>query len=318
MSFRFYPTLDSRHELRKSINVVPTDDYHFLKSNEFGVKELSVSSGRIKDTLWDQARDSLIVRRDFKINDPDLLYGENGIACENAELGLCILWTNNDTSMAGCILPQVGTENRGKNGWSVFFQHTFAPGEIRGLLELKIVLYLKKTAETVLPGEEILNNKAGVILGDLEVYRLQTSDETIPFPFIVENSKSSALWWVDFYSWDDPAEDALFGPSSFVVTLNSSCKGCPRITEKGIQNLEMMYEIAASVYAMLFKKLTLQQFQEMRMRAGLPGTISAELKRIYDSCVEKFDYHDDYERIHKCIQAVIRDQASKATDVEEV
>lgn len=318
MSFRFYPTLESKKGLLKKINIVSTDEFRFFRCNEYGIKELSISSGRIKDTLWDPVRDSLRVCRDFKINDPYYLYGKEGIACADAELGVCISWVNPETSMAGCILPQEGTEKYGENGWSVFFDHTFTPGETKGHLELKLILYLKKAAEVISEGEEILNNMAGVVLGELEMYRLEISDETMPFPFVVVNEESDVLWWVDFYSWDDPAEDAMFGPSSFIVNVNSRCKGCPKVTGKGIQNLEMMYEITASVYALLFKKLDLQQFRDMRLKKGKPGTISAELSRLYEQCKDKFDYQDEYETIHKSMQAVIKQAASNVSDIMEV
>jgi hypothetical protein len=321
MSFRFYPTLESRSGLEKSINVIPNDEYHFFRKNEFGTKELTISGGRIKDTLWDQAHDSLVLQRDFKINDPSLLYGREGIACKNAEVGLCILWTNKETSTAGCILPKVGSERRGETGWSVFFQESFETGALKGVLELRIVLYLKKPAEIILEGEEILNNKAGVVIGELESFQLQVSDETIPFPFVLESHDSNVLWWVDFFEWEDPAEDGVFGPSSFVVTLNKKCKGCPMVTEKGINNQEMLLEIVSSVYAMLFKRLKSYQFNEIinsKTNLFSPGTISYELYRVYQDCRDKFDYYANFERIHKSVQEAIRGEALNATDLTEV
>ena len=317
MGFRFIPTLDNRKGLRKSINVIPTDDYSFFRCNEYGVFQLNVVSGRIKDTLWDYTRDSLRLTRDIKINDPMNLYGPSGIACKESRLGLCIFWSNQDTSMAGCIMPVESSERFDETGWSMHFEHTFAPGEIKGYLDMKIIMYLKEPASVIASGEGVLNNKPGVNLGELESYRLEVSDETIPFPFVIESADTDALWWVEFYHWDDPADDAAFGPSSFVVYLNSKVKGCPKVTDKGIQNVDMMYEITASVYAMLFKKLDSQQFTVMRTHGGKPGTISFELARMYDNCKEKFDYNDELERIHKLMQVTIKQLASNTSDMVE-
>jgi hypothetical protein len=318
MSFRFYPTLESRKDLIKKINIIPTDDYYFMKCNEYGVSSLNVSSGKIKDTLWDPRRDSLRICRDLKINDPYYLWGEDGVACEESKLGICIIWTNASTSMSGCILPREGSEKLGENGWSMYFEHTFFPGEVKGLLDLKIILYLKEAALEVKKGEEILNNVAGRILGEFETYRLEVSDETIPFPFVIDKFDTDALWWVDFYNWEDASEDAMFGASSFVVYLNSQNKSCPKVTAKGIQNIEMMYEITASVYSLLFKKLSPQEFKDMQLKKGKPGTIGAELSRMYDLCKDKFDFNDDYEKIHKFMQEAIRSKAAEVTDLSEV
>ena len=320
MSFRFYPTLESRTGLEKKINVVSNEDFRFFRKNEFGINELTVNSGKIKDALWDYERDSLIVQKNVRISDPDFLVGREGIACSDAELGLCILWSNDTTSMAGCILPLQGSERKDENGWSVMFQHVFSPGELRGVLELKIVLYLKTAALTVKEGEEILNNSTGVVVGELECYLLEVSDATIPFPFVFESCDSNELWRVDFFSWEEPAEDGMFGPSSFVVTLNKKCPGCPIVNEKGFKNQEMMLEITVSVYALLFKKLTYQQFYEMKNSHGTltPGTISAELFRVYSLCENKFEYEASYEQVHRSVQSALLGSAANSANDKEV
>ena len=312
MSFRFYPTIESRKDLEKKLNIATTEDYHFFCCNEFGTRSLSVASGKIKDTLWDPSKDSLRICRNYKINNPEYLYGKDGIACNDASVGISIVWSNPETSMSGCIMPLEETGKKDRSGWRIYFEHDFKPGELKGVLNLKIVIYLETMADTIQEGEYILNNKPGIILGELESYRLQISDETLPFPFVIDKYDTDALWWVDFYEWDDPAEDTMFGPSTFTVNLNSKCKGCPRVTESGIQNQEMMYEIAASVYAMLFKKLSKTEFREMQLGKGKAGTISSELKRVYDLSKYKFDYLDEYSTIQKNMQEVIRHSADNS------
>ena len=144
MGFRFYPTIENKKGLLKSINVIPTDEFKFLRYDGQSLHELAVGSGRIVDVFWDQQKDSLVVRRDIKINDPQILYGKDGIACSDSELGLAIQWTNASTSMAGCILPKDGSEVKSSTGWSAYFEHFFNPGELNGIIEFKIIIYLKK------------------------------------------------------------------------------------------------------------------------------------------------------------------------------
>ena len=85
-----------------------------------------------------------------------------------------------------------------------------------------------------------------------------------------------------------------------------------------IKNIDMLFEITASVYAMLFKKLNMQQFNEMIMKKGKPGTISAELSRMYYLSDNRFNYNSDYETIHKCMQELIRNEASSSHGSVEV
>jgi hypothetical protein len=321
MSFRFFPTLETKGELVDDIGYDSKSDFQFFRVTGLKESPITITGNVITDTFWDQERDSLKFYRNITIRAPKKLYGKDGIACLGAELGLCVLWADSVTSMSGCVKPREEYRDDERNKWSVSFVHTFAPGEVRGILELKVILYLKTSAKEVLEGERILNNTSGVIVGEFESYRIKvSSDELIPFPLVQKEVDSKELWWVEFYNWEDPNDDGLFGASSFVVVLNQKCTACPKVNTSGndISNLDLFLEILTNVYVQLYKKLTESQFSEMKNGRDLkPGTISSELNRMYDLCGDKFEFESSYEQIHRAIQKTIRDKGFSVENTDE-
>ena len=97
---------------------------------------------------------------------PNQLFGGSGVACRDAEIGICIIWINYELTQTGCILPESDIST--PSGRVCEFVYTFEPGEIKGDLDLTVCAYIKKSAVDIAPDEFALMNEEGVSIGEIE------------------------------------------------------------------------------------------------------------------------------------------------------
>lgn len=222
--------------------------------HEYGLKQSG--KGKIKlsepTDCWNAEDNGLIFRKTVSIAYPQFLYGKNGLAASDAEIGLCIMWTNRTLTQTGYILPK--QDGSAVHGRTVEFYHVFAPGQIKGDLELSLVLYLRKPADNINSDETHLINESGVILGELEKIILDFNSIYMEFPIEECYIKDQPLWWVEFQQWEDPKVD-LFSKENICVYLNTANDACPALGEK-IKNLEILIDIISTTYFLIFKRLS--------------------------------------------------------------
>lgn len=219
---------------------------------------------------WKVEQDGLILKKEVRIAHPHLLYGKQGIAPQGAQIGICIIWTNRFLTQTGYILPVV--DNTTPTERICTFRHEFFPGEIKGDLELSLVVYLKEQAKDVVAGENHLINEAGVTLGDIETLSLDFNSIYMEFPIEECNAKDQPLWWVEFSQWEDPRVD-LFSKENICLYLNTAYDDCPMVGES-IKNLELLIQIISTTYLLIFKKLNDDELHDTKNDVGLnPNSI---------------------------------------------
>lgn len=250
---QFFPTLTT--EL-KDICGITVGKYVFTYSyqdNTYELQQKGTSVIKLSEPLdiWKITDEGLSISKTIQIAYPRFLYGENGIACSGAEIGVCIFWTNKTLTQTGCILPEsdVATEH----GRTCRFDYTFEPGTIVGDLELSVVMYIKQKAETVLPGEEKLINETGVTIGEIETVVLDFNSIYMEFPIEEYKSPDEPLWWVFFSQWEDPKVD-LFSRENICLYLNPYYSACPMVGEE-IKNIDLLIDILATTYFMILKRI---------------------------------------------------------------
>ena len=219
---------------------------------------------------WKVEQDGLILKKEVRIAHPHLLYGKRGIAPQGTQIGICIIWTNRFLTQTGYILPVV--DNTTPTGRTCTFRHEFLPGEIKGDLELSLVIYLKEQAKDIVAGENHLINEAGVTLGDIETLSLDFNSIYMEFPIEECNAKDQPLWWVEFSQWEDPRVD-LFSKENICLYLNTAYDDCPMVGES-IKNLELLIQIISTTYLLIFKKLNDEELHDTKNDVGLnPNSI---------------------------------------------
>ena len=252
-SLLFYPILTKELADQCGIN---TDKYNFsfsYQGNSYDLVQSGTSTVRLSDTMdiWKVETEGLTFKKKVSIAYPELLHGYNGVVCKDAIIAMCILWTNKSLTQTGCILPIY--DHNSETGRICLFQHTFAPGEITGDLELKVVLYIQKSADKIYHGEESFINEDGVIIGEIERTVLDFNSIYMDFPIEELFSPDEPLWWL-YMSWEDPKVD-LFNKDSICLYLNPFYQACPMVGEK-IKNLDLLIDILATTYLMVFNKIS--------------------------------------------------------------
>ena len=306
----FFPTLTTE---MMDISGVSVDKYVFTykyQNAHYGLQQKGTATIKLSDPLdiWKVETEGLTISKSLHIAYPELLKGKNGIACHDAELGFCIIWTNKKLTQTGYILPI--TDISSPQGRNCKFSYTFAPGTISGDLELQLVVYIKKEASSVQLGEEDLINEAGVTVGEIERTVLDFNSLYMEFPIEEFKSENEPLWWVEFSEWEDPKTVDMFSKDSFCLYLNPSYDACPApsTSEDGntIKSFDLMVDILAQTYLLIFQRLSEDDLKATRQNIGLTNnSICSILHQFIEDCSEELHWESP-EKLLKSLQVNIR------------
>lgn len=306
----FYPTLTS--EMLESSGFT-TDKYYFryeYEGKNYSLQQKGTSTLKLSDPLdiWSVETEGLIIDKTVKFAYPDLLKGKNGVVCRAAEWGICIIWTNKKLTRTGIILPIVDDMN--PRGRTFKFHYTFLPGEISGDLELSISMFVKKEAEKIMDDEVDLINETGVTVGTIEHIFLDFNSLYMEFPIEEYKSETEPLWWVEFSEWEDPKTIDMFTKDSLCLYLNPYYDACPAPSVDGngnsIKNFDMMVDILAQTYFMMFQRLSNDDLRATKQNIGLANnSVCSILHQFIEDCYEDLHWESP-EMLLKSLQINIR------------
>ena len=313
----FYPKLTP--ELKEACGY-SSDKYIFsyeYQGEYHGLRQKGSSTLKLSDPLeiWKIETEGIRINKNVRIAYPQFLYGKDGIACQGAELGICITWTNKALTQTGIILPV--NDVTLPQGRSCKFEFSFAPGTILGDLELSLNLYIKKSAAEILPNEDSLMNEAGGSVGELETVVLDFSSIYMEFPIEEFKSEKEPLWWVEFSQWEDPKVSDLFTRDNVCLYLNPYYSCCPAPSTSGdestIKNLDLLIDILAQTYMLMFTRLSEDDLRATQQDIGLsPNSICSILHQFIEECEEELHFETP-EALLKSLQINIRKKL-EATD----
>lgn len=313
-NLNFYPKLTSELKEACGLSVGKYIFTYFFQDNSYGLKQKGTSAIKLSDPLeiWKIENEGISFSKTITIAYPRLLYGVNGIACQGASLGICIMWTNKTLTQTGCILPESDIET--ETGRTCCFNYSFEPGIIKGDLELSVILYIKKKADSLLPSEEKLVNEEGVTVGDIETVVLDFNSIYMEFPIEEYNSPNEPLWWVYFSQWEDPKVD-LFDRENICLYLNPYYAACPMVGEE-IKNLDLLIDIMATTYFMIFKKIEEdpEDMKATQQNLGLENnSICSIMHQFIESCPVPLHF-ESQEALLKSLQINIRKLLEEGDD----
>lgn len=262
--------------------------------------------------MWKLQEDGITIKNKVFIPYPDFLYGPEGVACKDAEIGTCIIWTNNRLTQTGHILPI--SDFSSVTGRICSFEHTFEPGEIDGDLELSLCMYIKKAATSVEDGEEILMNEEGVSIGEINSIVVNFDNVYMEFPVEEYSSSKEPLWWIEFSQWEDPKTIEKFTKDNICLYLNPYYSACP-MTDGTIKNMDMLIDILATAYLMMFERLSEDDLTATRQNIGLEAnSICSILYQFISECNATDLRFESSELLLKTLQINLR---AKLTEERE-
>ncbi len=310
----FYPQLTGEMQENSGINCSQYDFSYMYQNNRYELKQKGSSTIKLSDPLelWKIESEGITLSKTINIAYPLLLQGPHGIACRNAEIGICIMWTNKTLTQTGCILPV--TDIISDTGRTCSFDYTFPPGSIKGDLELSVVLYIKKRADQIFQDEEYLMNEEGVTVGEIESVVLDFNSIYMEFPIEEYYSAKDPLWWVYFSQWEDPKTE-LFDKENLCLYLNPYYSACPMAGEE-IKNIDLLIDIMATTYLMIFIKIreNPEDLKATQQNLGLENnSICSIMHQFIESCKEPLHWESD-EALLKSLQINIRKMLQEGDD----
>lgn len=209
----------------------------------------------IKDEngVWTQDDNNLCFRRKYCLRTFQCLFGENGIVCSNAKLGIGIQWTSPDSKQRG-VVP-IGTFSVEDQIIEVEAEKFFGKAQLRGEVNFSTVLYI---AEEGVPTEDEMHlaNTVGYILGELDSYTIKLDGSSSTFPIFEVYEPGQPLWYIKC-DWLDPTVDSM--ADSVSINLNTAHKNYAYINrdEKTFDS-QLLSEIMASAITLLIEKVRLE------------------------------------------------------------
>lgn len=201
--------------------------------------------------FWNMDEYGLNIKRSYSIQSYSCLYGANGIASSNAEIGLALMWTSQTSKQRGMI--SIGSlPNNDNCSIDLNMTYSFPVAELRGYLELTTIIYLKR-AGNQRRGEEHLANTEGYVLGELDKIAVTLDGMGSEFPICEVDEPNNPLWYIEC-DWEDPTYEPL--SESFCIKINkghTEYKYLDRESKKF--NNQLLNEIVSNALTLLILKL---------------------------------------------------------------
>lgn len=169
-------------------------------------------------TGWNKETDAITICASYKIAHPHFLFGANGVACEDARIGIAILWKSKDSRQRGSVKIGSFSKEEGKNYFCV--EHKFEPLQFRGRLLLETVFYLEAAGNPRIE-EQHLTNTPGSILGDpIEKVNLYFDGSGATFQYYETSNPGGPLWSVNC-DFEDPLTENFHDTVSIEINRSN-------------------------------------------------------------------------------------------------
>lgn len=315
----FFPKATSSKLEEAGVICAPYRFTYKSDGQEYGLTATKKHPAKLEEVseTWKIENDGLCINRSVRVEFPEVLQGPSGVVCRDAQLGVCIIWTNRTLTQMGYILPY--SEQRFGGMLRLIFEHEFLPGEIRGDLMLETVLYVKTPAVNVEEDELSLINEAGVTVGELDTLALDFGNIHMEFPIIEIKDKNEPLWTIRFSQWEDPASTDLFTEDNVCLYLNSYYESCPTFGNT-IKDPDILIEIMTAAYFLIFTKIAdLDKNLITRIKNDddlEPETICKAMQYFCASCDPALRF-DSPDMLHRTIHQNIENMVDRMSRGEE-
>ena len=132
-------------------------------------------------------------------------------------------------------------------------------------------------------------------------------------------SEKEPLWWVEFSEWEDPKTTDMFTKDNICLYLNPYYEGCPApsmdASGGSIKNLDLLVDILAQTYLLIFNRLTDDDLRATKQNIGLTSnSICSILNQFIESCNETELDWGSSERLLKTLQINIRKMLTRGDE----
>lgn len=234
----------------------PYELYYIREDQESVLQAEEIESSIImhkvtdEEGIWSPNDYNLCIRRRYSLRTYQCLFGEKGIACKNAVLGLALVWTSADSKQRGVL--KIGDIRNSPQDLELRLNHEFLKAQLRGIVEFTTVIYIKE-AGTPSWDEEHLANEYGCLLGELDKFIIKLDGTGSVFPIYEISELGQPLWYVKC-DWDDPTYEQFSECVS--ININTAHKNYKYLDKtKRTFDEQLLKEIMASALILIITKL---------------------------------------------------------------
>lgn len=261
-NIRLFPFLND--ELRKKIRFQKkafTFYYHDRNHKEHILQDEPMEAFSaifcIKDEngIWTQDDYDLCLKRRYCLRTFQCLFGENGLACKSAKLGLAMIWSSADSRQRG-VIP-IATFSYTDQIVEAIAVKEFDIAQLRGEVNFSTVLYIAESGTPEMT-ERHLANTNGYVLGELDNYTIKLDGNGSTFPIFEVSEPGQPLWYVRC-DWTDPTSDSFADCIS--INLNTAHKNYRYIDRKQkTYDPQLLSEIMASAITVIVEEVRLSAY----------------------------------------------------------
>ena len=123
----------------------PYQLYYVRDDQEYVLRTEEVDSSTIvhkvidDEGIWSPDDYQLCIGRKYSIRTYQCLFGPNGIACNNAKLGIALMWTSPDSKQRG-VIP-IGEIENSQRDLEFELNYEFSEAQLRGSVEFSTIIY---------------------------------------------------------------------------------------------------------------------------------------------------------------------------------
>lgn len=199
---------------------------------------------------WSPDNHKIGLRCKYSLRTFNCLFGEQGIACHDAKLGLAIQWTSSDSRQRGII--KIGQFMADDDVFTKDIKEEFSIGQLRGEVSFTTIMYIAQAGNPN-ENERHLVNTNGYVLGELDSCTIRLDGTASSFPIYEVSEPGQPLWRLDC-EWDDPTVDAF--SETISINLNTSHKHYSYIdVNSDNYDRQLLIEIMSSAITLIIEKL---------------------------------------------------------------
>jgi hypothetical protein len=247
---------------------------------------------------WTSMEHNLAMDLQFRINNPAILFGNEGIACQNAEIAAVLEWSARKADQRG--LSNTITFGSGRSSVEGTFSINFEPGQIAGKMSLDLMLYINTPDPEPKQGQTFRANSKGLMLGPIaETCTIEFDGEGSIFP-VTEFSDRSAPLWRLFYDVEegyDALESTSFEIESVCLEINTAHQDYMLFKNEGnAPPTPLAKHVFASWLTLLFLRMKekhgnkcLEKLLELPENEPIPGTVASVARFILRDMHDSID-----------------------------
>lgn len=211
------------------------------------------------DEEWSPADFDLTIKSSFKVENVELLFGEESVAMPTSIIGLAVHLHSRSSMFQKTIDIYEITSKEQKVDYE--FEHHFLPGELHGQISIDYFLYLKDVQAANFKQA----NYPGMILteGNLNEYLLIVDGDGSSFPMTEFEDREGPLWKLE-KNWLDSETDS-FNSSNVNLSLNIKHPLFKQIKESKTQlSRALMADIMLQAMSMIITHVKVNEGKDVK------------------------------------------------------